>query len=362
MYSCSEKAPKAQTQIESDNKNENVKEVNLKSELIHCDSILWGANFIAQIDNYLIMQSVRSDPFFWIYEIQNNKIIEKGSFLSFGEGPFEANIPYSFYDNKMNKLFICNFSGILQSMYSIDLQHIDNLYNTSKWKTIKVPDTKTFYVGTSMLALNDSTLLTLGSPFSSQNLYSVIKMSDSNPTIAELDYLCPQTDGTFNIDPVVKQGVYMDATITKHPYLDKFVYACGSGKYADIIEYSGNNLSKKKSLFNIYPKYSTKDGLNRHYDEDCLRGLQTRVTKDAIYLLPLPLTKGDLRKPILYKNYPNYCNDEIFVFNWDGYLIKKYILDTPIYSFLVDDVHNYLFGMSVDLEGDNLIMKRFKLD
>ncbi len=118
---------------------------------------------------------------------------------------------------------------------------------------------------------------------------------------------------------------------------------------------------EKRNFLSVYPKYTTKDGLNRSYQNDCLRGMQVRVTNRYIYIQLMPLTKGDVRKRVLYKEYPNYCNDELLVFNWDGVLVKKYILDIPIYSYVVDLKDQYLYGISVDLKSDNPIFKCYHL-
>lgn len=360
---CTSCFSKKRDSANSENKNEEIQKrmdpVCLKGEPLFCDSTIWGTNFCEMIGGYLIMQSNYNSPIFFIYELKGNKLIEKGRFLSRGDGPFEMLQPHSFYDVKTNKFYLYDYIGIFKSMYMIDMEKITNLFDVSSWKKISLPDTKAFYMGGSMIKMNDSTLLALGSRFNSTNLFSTIALNVE--ACHELDFPHPTNDATFNMPSAVKQGVYMDATIVKHPSENQFVYACGSGKYASIISIVDTVLNEKRNFLSVYPKYTTKDGLNRSYQNDCLRGMQVRVTNRYIYIQLMPLTKGDVRKHVLYKEYPNYCNDELLVFNWDGVLVKKYVLDIPIYSYVVDLKDQYLYGISIDLKSDNPILKCYHL-
>ncbi|WP_321481204.1 BF3164 family lipoprotein [uncultured Bacteroides sp.] len=358
--SCSlKKGNSASDKIQNEKIDRDIAPIYLKGEPLSCDSTLWGTSFTEMIGSYFIMQSNYNNPIFFVYELVDNKLIEKGRFLNRGDGPFEMLQPYSFYDLQSNQFYLYDFVGILKSMYRIDLRKMANLFDPTAWNKIPVPETSAFYMGCSMIKMNDSTLLTLGSRFNSSNLFSTLNLNAV--TFHELNFPYPLKDGTFNMESVVKQSVYMDATIVKHPTLNKFVYACGSGKYANIIAIEGETLKEEKTFLNVYPKYRTKDGANRSYENNCLRGMQVRVTSRYIYIQLTPLTKGDVRKRVLYKEYPNYCNDELLVFNWDGVLIKKYTLDVPIYSYVVDSKDQYLYGISVDLKSDNPILKCYQL-
>lgn len=345
--------------ISKENMDNDISEIKLQGESLHCDSTIWGVNLVAKIGDHIIMQSKFGDFVFWVYTLNAHKLIEHGGFLKYGEGPFEMLSPNTFYDQKTNHLFIYDFVAGLKSMYSIDLNEITNLYNTSTWERLFLPEIKACYLGPSLFMINDHGFLILGSHFSSKNLYSYIDLSKKE--FRELNYEYPEKDGTFKMESIVKQSVYMDATIAKHPSLNKFVYACGSGRYAEIVNYTDTIFTSKISLFEVYPKYTTKDGLNRSYASDCLRGMQVKTTEEAIYIQQFPLTKGDVRNQVLYKGYPNYYNDELFVFDWEGCLMKKYILDTPIYSYIIDEENRKLYGMTVDLENDEPLILSFTM-
>lgn len=357
--SCTSKPKEVTAGMTTENSEKEINSISLKGELLSCDSTMWGVKIVDKIGDYFIMQSNHNNPVFWVYKLEGDLLIEQKGFLTHGEGPFEMIQPYAVYDKRMDKLFLYDFVNGLKSMYSIKLDDITNLYNTSTWQKLPLPDTKGRYWGASLCAINDSALLVLGSRFYSQNLFSYIDLSKKS--LQELNYSYPKNDGTFNVEAIVKQNVYMDAVIVKHPSLSKIVYACGSGRYADILQWKDTLLTDKIPLFSIYPKYTTRDGLNKSYDEECLRGMQVAATDEAIYIQFIPLTKGDVRKQAQYKGYPNYYNDELIVFNWDGEVLGKYLLDIPIYSCVVDEMNKVLYGMSMDLDSGNPIIVRYNL-
>lgn len=357
LYSCTLKQRGGELSVENEAINDTIIATLIEGELLSTNSTVLGTNMVAKIDNHIIMQSAHHNPAFLVYKLEGDTLVEVGGFLRIGEGPFEMLRPCSFYDKQSNKLYLYDFVGVLRSVFAIDLNDISNLYDTSTWSCFSTPDTKPFYMGSSMLALNDTVLLTLGANFNSSNLFSILDMTQVSLT--ELVYAYPPNDGTFNMEAIVKQAVYMDGTVARHPFLNKFVYACGTGKYADILTLSDSLVTSRISLFNVFPKYDTRDGLNRSYADDCLRGMQVGATANAIYMLLMPLTKGDVRRRALYKEYPNYCSDELFVFDWEGKLVRKCQLDIPVYSYLIED--DYLYGVSVDLNSEELIFKRYRL-
>lgn len=360
LMSCASKVEKIGLNVENKSLVDKIESVFLKGETIACDSTIWGTDFVALVDKeYIVMQSKYNNSVYWLYELKSNVLKEVGSFLKRGDGPHEMLKPHAFYDKQMNKLYLYDFVGTFKSVYEIKLDNIKELFDTSKWEKYLSPNAKSYYIGASMSAINDTTLLMLGSNFNSSNLFSILNLSDASLT--ELKYSYPQSDGTFNMEPIVKQGVYMDGKIAKHPFLDKIVYSCGTGRYVDVLLFSDTSVIERIPLLDEYPKYASRDGLNRTYAEDCLSGVQVKVTANAIYVLLSPLTIGDIRKGTLYKGYPNYCSDELFVFDWEGKLLHNYNLDIPIHSYLIDDNDEYLLGIGVDLEEENPIIRKYKL-
>lgn len=340
--------------IESDAPKD-VKTKQLLGETISSDSIIWGGTIAGLVDDYILLFSNQTEYFFYVYKISGDRLIYDGSFLEKGNGPFEMLQPYSFYDEADNKLYIYDYVGKLRVMYSICLRDMKNLYNTDTWEIVKIPETAGCYLGYSLTKISSNKYLLLASKFGYKSLFSIMDV-DKN-SLSDLNIHFPN-DGVTNVDPIVKQGVYMDGSVIKHPIDNKIVYACGTGKYAEII--SLDNF-EKRNLFKEYPKYYTRDGLNRAYKEECLRGIQLRANSSYIYTMTIPYTYGELKQKKKYKDYPNYYNDELFVFDWDGNLNFKYTLDVPVYSYFFDRNHTFLYGLTADMESGDVLVKRFAL-
>jgi hypothetical protein len=84
----------------------------------------------------------------------------------------------------------------------------------------------------------------------------------------------------------------------------------------------------------------------------------TYVTDSLIYTRPIQYSLDMLRSGASYKGYGLNYNENIYVFDWNGKLIKKYELDTPIYSFVVDEKNKTIYAETDDLDtGDSIIRK-----
>lgn len=153
--------------------------------------------------------------------------------------------------------------------------------------------------------------------------------------------------------------VYGNASLAKHPLLSKLVYTCRYGRFVEILETNGAQITKRIPIFNKYPIYKVK-GSNFKTEDNCLQGAVTQVTKNRIYCLLTPYTKKEAKENTTYKGMPNYYSDELHVFDWDGKLIKTYQLDMPICSFCVDETDSILLGST--LQGEDFAVRKYKLD
>lgn len=349
---------KTELVVKNERGQESFETTPLNGRLLSSDSNIPLGNIVDFVDDYFIISSHRTHHAFKVFQLKGDSLIEKGEFLKRGDGPFEMLQPFAFYNRPEKRAYIYDHGGQLKSIYSIDLCNIQNLYETSNWEKIQIPVIENYFLGSWMRKVGNHSFLILGSKVRSGKMLSKIDLIDNS--ISELNCSYPERDGTFNTSPVVKQSVYLAGVIERHPTTDKIVYACESGRYAEIIDLTNPEISRTLMLA-TYPEY-VGDGINKSFLEGCLRGMQVRVTAKYIYLLPYPLTKGEVRRDLSYKDYPNYCSDELLVFNWDGGFVKKYALDTPIYSFVVDEDDCFLYAATVELENDSEIMKRYELD
>jgi hypothetical protein len=344
--------------LKNESSEKSYEQIILEGELLSPNSDIPLGNIVDLVDDHIIISSGFSNNVFSVYQLKGDSLIEQGQFIRRGEGPFEMIQPSSFYDKLENRIYVYDHVGYLKTIYSIDVCNIQNLFETSTWEEVRVPIIKDYFLGSWMRKMNDNSFLILGSKVGSKNLFSEINLT--NNSISELTCPYPEQDGVFNVDIVVKQGVYLTGVIEKRPSLNQVVYACESGGYAEIIDFTGFEINRIL-IMATYPKYITRDGINRSYLDDCLRGMQVRVTEKYIYMLPYPLTKGAVRRKESYKGYPSYCSDELLVFNWNGEFVKKYAFDTPVYSFVVDQNDHFLYAATVKLEDEGEIMKRYRM-
>lgn len=329
--------------------------VPLSGEFLSCDSLIWNPGIEVAYHDYIILRS-SGEYLYDVFKISDDRLVKEGSFLKRGSGPFEMAHSDMFKEDRHNKLYVSDYNGGIEKIYAIPLDDIYNLYDTSQWKVIHFPAYSKHLFFPSIAMLNDSIWVLPGGEINAHNIISSVDIE--NGEIHALDFDFPdarfKTPGQRNI---TEQMVYSDATLLKHPSLDKLLYSCSSGRYAEILSVYNGDIEKRIPLFKEYPRYESKDGVNKHFKDECLRGMITRVTENKIFCLLVPLTKKDARTDVLYKGYPNYYCDELFVFDWKGTLLHRFILDMPVCSFVTNEQGNVIYATTVDSEGEYVIRK-----
>ncbi len=349
--SCTHK--KEKTVIDSP--NDSISAACLEGEFLLCDSIIWNPGIEILSDNHIMIKST-GNYFYEVYKISNKKLIKEGNFLRKGSGPFEMIHNDMFKESVHNKLYISDFNGKIEHVYSIALDDLNNLYDTSKWEIIHFPNYSKHIFFPPITILNDSIWVLPGSEINADNIISSININ--NGDMYKLDFKFPTASfklpGQRNI---IEQMIYSDATLLKHPTQDKLLYVCSSGRYAEILLMTKNNIGKRIPILKEYPKYESKDGFSKHFKDECLRGIIARVTADKIYCLLVPLTKKDAREDTSYKGYPNYFCDELLIFDWDGRLLNKFILDMPVCSFVTNAQGNIIYATTLDKSEEYVVRK-----
>lgn len=350
-FSCVSKVKKEnQNQVDS-----SVDVISLSGESLVCDSLIWNPGIEVAYHGYIIIKS-SGEYLYDVFKISDNNLAKDGSFLKKGTGPFEMTHSDIFKDDKHNKLYISNYDGRIEKIYAIPLNDINNLYDTSQWDIIHFPTYSKYIFFPSIAMLNDSVWILPGAEINAHNIVSSVNIR--NGEIHALGFYFPnakfKTSGQLNI---AEQMVYSDATLVKHPSMNKLLYSCSSGRYAEILSISNGEIEERIPLLKEYPQYKSKDGVNRHFKDECLRGMITRVTENKVFCLLVPLTKKDVRTDILYKGYPNYYCDELLVFNWEGVLLHKYVLDMPVCSFVTNEQGDAIYATTIDNAGEYIIRR-----
>lgn len=332
--------------------------VMLKGDTIELDTPPVSPVIEAMSDKYFLIHGY-GDSFYNVFEwdAPQNRLKKIGGFLKKGRGPTEMISPTVNVDKERKKIYILDFNGIISKLIIIPYDKIEHIFDKEKWTEISFLGMSTGLLFPSFVAADDTSIIVLGSSPTSDNLLSIINLS--NMSTKEIPYTFPGTSfEQTNRMNVLKHLVYgTNALIKKRPNENDFLYACSHGKFAEIMTIRDNEVVNHVNLSNIIPKYTSKDNANPIYSDNCLQGYTAYVTSNSIYLLDLPLTKEDINKGNNYKGYPFYYADKLLVYNWDGKLVNTYLLDTPICTFVVDEKDTILIGMTIDKNGDTLVKK-----
>lgn len=354
LGSCSLKNSDSKASLDKDS----TPETSISGEFLTCDSILWTLGIEAMWNNYLIVKGA-GEYIYDVFSLSDKSLKKEGSFLKKGNGPFEMLHSDLFKDVARQQLYVSNFNGGIQHVYAISLDRPDRLYDTSSWEPIPFPDYPNHLLFPAMVILNDSTWVLPGSEINADNILSSINMKTGE--LHKLNFKFPTAHlKTPYQRKIADQMIYSDATLQKHPTQDKIVYSSTSGRYAEILSFTNGEIVHSTSLCRELPLYESKDGVDRHFKDGCLRGMITRVTEQYIFCLFIPLTKKEVRDNISYKGFPNYFSDELIVFDWDGHLISRLRLDMPVCSFVVDEAGNAMYAATLD-DAQECVIRKYQL-
>lgn len=114
----------------------------------------------------------------------------------------------------------------------------------------------------------------------------------------------------------VQTLVYVpNATICSNE--EKLMYACGEGRFLDVISFDGTNVIGHKTIYDILPDYTvSRSGLDYHLSPNSDRGMRVRTTNNRIYvLLSMFHFENGVLTPEAYKGYPRDYFDELEVYD-----------------------------------------------
>lgn len=351
MFSCT---PRRTGQPFTQAEEDSVEHISLLGKNLPYDSILWGAAINFVNDNRIIIEELSSPLVYGVYGTNSEKLVKEGAFLRIGNGPFEFIQPYLWGNAETNVIYAADFSGRLRCIYKIN---IEDIYNKESWKLIQVPDAGELLLFPSIAMMNDTLGFIVGSGLYSDNILSV--MDFKLGTTEEVDgFKFPGFNAPSELK-VAKHVVYCDAQLLKHPTENKIVYAGRLGRYIEIFEIEGKEIRKRIPVSSIDPSFRITADQSQVLNDDCLRGVLVRVTKNRIYSLMRPYTEREAGEHSSYKEYPNYYGDELMVYDWEGNLINAYRLDVPIVSFGVTNDDSVLYGTTLDKE--DLVVRKYDL-
>lgn len=330
---------------------DSIKEISLKGICLVTDSALWGMKIDYVCDNRLFIQELGNTKQYGIYKVNGTKLQSEGSFLKKGNGPYEVLHPDLWGHTKDSAFYISNFPGKLDRIYRISMKDV---LDEKKWEVIQFPEPqKEMLFFPSVAIMNDSCCVLTGSGVNSESILSYMNFKSGE--ITELSFKFPGFR-TAKDPCVMEHLVYCDAQLLKHPSLDKLLYACRSGRYMHIIEIQDKKIKRVIPLFSQEPSYEMNSKYKR-LKEDSYRGIIAKATENFVYGLIIPYTKKEAKANESYKSLPNYFSDQLYVFDWDGNLIRKYLLDRPVCSFDVDETKGVLYATSYDSSNEPIVIQ-----
>jgi hypothetical protein len=347
-YSCSNTSKNGQ-------KN-NQEIIKLNGTTLTTDESLLVSSLILLKDSmfYMDVFGSNNDTLIDVRKLNGNASAKQKKFLSKGIGPFEFLIPIFHYDKNKCQLTILERSR-LSHAYKIDLNNSENIYNPSSWEKINFDKITNFKLGDKFSYLSDTMILIAGGIYGTKQILSLININ--NQTVSSLNFW---PDDGFEENIRVKQSVYVEnARIFTNNERNKILYVSGDGVLVEILNIQDNEITSKKTIFDIFPTYTVlEDGINYKCKSDCRRGYAVNVTDKFIYLCHGKEIRSDREN---YKGYPYYYVDQISVYDWDGNPVKLYETDTPFSSLFVDETENVMYVISEDLDTDDMIIRKYEL-
>ena len=341
--------------------DENVETIVLQGVDIKTnDPNLATGGFLGMHDSIMYMQSFKMDTFINAYRLKNDSLILSCRFLNRGQGPYEiGNIFSDLYDKKSGTISFFENDAMLTKGYVIDLNIENGISNKESWKLLDFSEEEGYTFGQSFVYISDSLLLAIGGKIDNKEILSIIHLD--NPEIVTPLELWP--DDGFEGSNLTKQHVYKaNAKLFKNYTSNKYLYVCKLGKYMEIFRIENNKMADRQPVCELFPEYEMSEiAYYLTKKDETNRGFHVYTTDSLIYASPIEFSIDQYRAGETYKGYDLYYNENVYVFDWDGNLIKKYELDTPFYELFVGSNDRVMYTLTSDLETDDSIVKKYIL-
>jgi len=333
--------------------NWNGKEYHLTGEVVHTNEpFIRGLSLPVIIENYVINKLWRFELNYSLSILRNDSLIYIGDFLSKGRGPAEMMIPTLDYITSYQQIVISDHDNGEDKVIYIDASNIYNIFNIQTWEQKNIRHINGFV---RIYPLPDYTFLGL-LPYRNAT-HQMFYHIDTNG-VNGLNILMPD-DNSGITDPRVKRNAYR-GSLKKHPCNSRFVYFSERNRFMHIFDFISDSLVSINTPYTDFPRYFVREGRNISSNtNDYLGTIAIDVTDKYIYILMNDATYYHLREDKLINGHPWNESNTIYVFDWDGIPIKKYILDHYVESFFIDSKEQYIYG-NADAENGIEIL-RYKI-
>jgi hypothetical protein len=309
---------------------------NITTSTLVGDSIpmnnIYEAHKLIALDTLLIITSFNGDYFFHIYNINTFKLIKE--FGKKGRGPDEflaPRITMQRLDNNLDGSDLLIFDEGRKTISSINILYI-LLNKEDGIKTRELP--KQMVSISDIIFMNDS--IAFYAPSGNENLgrFSIYHFSTTERTF--IPYL---PDLGFKVHANNLYPIYATSSACVNESKKRFVAIPVLLGELDFFDFSGNYI--KSTIIERVNEIK-----NAKYEK-----MIFQTPGVGYYITDLQSVNDKIYALFTTKKFPNLKNksiSEIYVFDWDGNPIEKYVLDREINSFAYDSSNNRFIGYSTN--------------
>ena len=275
-------------------------------------------------------------------------------FLRKGRGKYEVLNPSLSYCVHGHTMDFIDHAGFASSqparMFSLDLSCPEDF---SSWTV-----TDLSWIGRSravshMVNIAPGKYLAITGRYESGTLLTLLDIRER--TYTPLDYRIPVKSETESLagDLVFNTSSIALSCSGTPP---RIAYACGEGKYLEILNWEGESVSSRRTVFDVVPEFRAKEKGNVEMLDKENRGLRIRASFSRLFILyehPVEMAE--------YKGYPFYYTDFVDVFDWEGNQLERLLFDIPFGDFVVTEDGRTLYTISEDKETFEASIRRYDL-
>ena len=294
----------------------------LEGDSVEFDDILMMPTRIAIVDSFILMKNRNVERFFHIYHLDTKQKV--GERMPFGIGPNE----------------------VLDPMWVSMPNDCLGVFDRHKRRMQVYPKNSFFASDTAspiqQFVFNE--LLINPTFLPGQGIISCTMQSDSNKFVAigldenKTTYFGYFPDSYSDMTVLEKTTALMGDIAVK-PDCSRWVMMHKPTDMFEIYDNSLNLLKRIQGPDHITPEVREMNG-----------GIRRSPSSREAYFFPV--AKGDYIY-VLYdgrvydvEDSTRYLRDKLFVFDWEGNLVKYYKLSTPIFHFDIDEEHEVLYGLT----------------
>ncbi len=307
---------------------------NITTTTLLGDSIpmnnIYEAHKLIALDTLLIITSFNGDYFFHIYNINTFKLIKE--FGKKGRGPDEfitPRITMQRLDNNLDGSDLLIFDEGRKTISSINIPDI--LLNKENGIKTKILPNQMMIVS-DIIFMNDSIAFYTPSGDANLGRFSIYHFSTAERTFTP--YL---PDLGFKVHANNLYPIYATSSACVNESKNRFVAIPVLLGELDFFDLSGSYI--KSTIIE-----RVKEIKNAKYEK-----MIFQTPGVGYYITDLQSVNDKIYALFTIKKFPNLKNksiSEIYVFDWDGNPIEKFVLDREINSFTYDSINNRVIGYS----------------